>query len=660
MDPASNNLPLAFNMNKNKPPLLRYDDGSGKDDTPSSTTTQGADMQGGAMMPAQDMYGMNMMNMMGPSMDPSSQMNMMGPNMDPNMMMMGPMAMNQYGMMGPMGTMDPSMMNMTMMGPPPEREVITLKSCVLYPPPQNAAPRSVRERPPGCRTIFVGGLPETVTEEILTEVFEKCGNIVNLRISKKNFAHVRFEFQDSVEKALFISGYRMKIDDKDDKANTGRIHVDYANARDDQYEYECQERALMREMRHQERLQQAMLRPPSPPPLTHYTDSEATVLVEKIKGCSNDLEFIDVSNTLVQWIDRGHCNRRSAAVFYSMVQSVNSHVRKLLNEKQQLEEELENMKIRIRMRVQDIIKQFDQIEKVFSAALRQKAWDHFTKAQRKNIDTWYKQCKEIIKIQQDDFLKDRQEDEMDLSDGEGDATPAKKRKADSGTESLNNLKDENDILRCQMEAFKNEVDFVKEESKSVMVEKDKQIKALQNALQGMQQQLINSQRQMKLSEEKALQKEKELRQKDLSSHSLDKETTQENGNDTDNEKTGDNSSDKKDSSTPSASASPTVMIPALTLISTDPIVSSSGISLTQKEARILSLVCCFLHVHPFGATIDYLWSYLNQLVSVRVREVEDVLDKLPSLFQQELKGCGARLERRWVFQGYADAGNAES
>ena len=43
----------------------------------------------------------------------------------------------QYGMMGPMGTMDPSMMNMTMMGPPPEREVITLKSCVLYPPPQS-------------------------------------------------------------------------------------------------------------------------------------------------------------------------------------------------------------------------------------------------------------------------------------------------------------------------------------------------------------------------------------------------------------------------------------------------------------------------------------------------------------------------------------------
>ena len=68
------------------------------DDTPSSTTPQGGDLTSGTMMPAQGMYSMNMMNMMGPNMDPNSQMNMMGPNMDPNMMMMGPpMAMNQVG-----------------------------------------------------------------------------------------------------------------------------------------------------------------------------------------------------------------------------------------------------------------------------------------------------------------------------------------------------------------------------------------------------------------------------------------------------------------------------------------------------------------------------------------------------------------------------------
>lgn len=34
----------------------------------------------------------------------------------------------------------------------------------------------------------------------------------------------------------------------------------------------------------------------------------------------------------------------------------------------------------------------EQITAVFTAATRQKAWDHFSKAQRKNIDIWRKQC----------------------------------------------------------------------------------------------------------------------------------------------------------------------------------------------------------------------------------------------------------------------------
>jgi hypothetical protein len=33
-----------------------------------------------------------------------------------------------------------------------------------------------------------------------------------------------------------------------------------------------------------------------------------------------------------------------------------------------------------------------QIERVFSAACHKKVWDHFTKAQRKNIEMWKKQC----------------------------------------------------------------------------------------------------------------------------------------------------------------------------------------------------------------------------------------------------------------------------
>lgn len=35
----------------------------------------------------------------------------------------------------------------------------------------------------------------------------------------------------------------------------------------------------------------------------------------------------------------------------------------------------------------------DQIEKIFTLAQKQRNWDHFTKAQRKNIELWLKQAK---------------------------------------------------------------------------------------------------------------------------------------------------------------------------------------------------------------------------------------------------------------------------
>lgn len=47
---------------------------------------------------------------------------------------------------------------------------------------------------------------------------------------------------------------------------------------------------------------------------------------------------------LFAWIDRGEVNRRTANQFYSMIQSANSHVRRLMLEKAQEEEEVERAK----------------------------------------------------------------------------------------------------------------------------------------------------------------------------------------------------------------------------------------------------------------------------------------------------------------------------
>ena len=67
-------------------------------------------------------------------------------------------------------------------------------------------PTHTRERPPGCKTVFIGGLPENATEEILREMLANCGEICSLRLSKKNFAHIRFTSMESVDKALHFSG----------------------------------------------------------------------------------------------------------------------------------------------------------------------------------------------------------------------------------------------------------------------------------------------------------------------------------------------------------------------------------------------------------------------------------------------------------------------
>lgn len=231
------------------------------------------------------------------------------------------------------------------------KEVIHCPSCTLIPPNPNAPPPSTRERPPGCRTVFVGGLPENITEGIIHEIFERCGEITTLRLSKKNFCHIRFVFEASVDSAIYLSGYRVKIGNNNDPTNTGRLHVDYAQARDDQYEYECKQRQHQREQRHREKDRN---RSTSPPTVPHYTDHEATNVAEKIK---NDETFLKAVQTLVLWLERGDCSKKNSNIFYSMIQSANSHIRRLLNEKTQFEDEMNEAKNHYRIQMTKMIEQ---------------------------------------------------------------------------------------------------------------------------------------------------------------------------------------------------------------------------------------------------------------------------------------------------------------
>eukprot|EP00092_Neocalanus_flemingeri_P013009 GFUD01014019.1.p1 GENE.GFUD01014019.1~~GFUD01014019.1.p1 ORF type:complete len:925 (+),score=301.25 GFUD01014019.1:57-2831(+) len=569
-----------------------------------------------------------MIGPMMPGMDPAtSQSQMMGPMMDQP----GPMMPPQ----GPM--MDPSMMTPwslpSMVGTDGQliKQPITYRLSVLYPPNPQAPPPTTRERPPGCRTVFIGGLPENATEETVVDVFAKCGEIQTVRMSKKNFCHIRYCAEYCVDNAIYLSGWRMRMDNCSDGPNTGRLHVDFAQARDDLYEWECKQRSAERESRHRTRLIEDMNRPPSPPPVVHFSDHEAHTVTEEIRGeASEESDNWEMAvNTLMTWLERGDCNKRNAHTFFTMIQAASSHVKRLLGDQTEYEQELTKMKEDFKKKLSAISAQFSQIERVFGSAGHQKVWDHFTKAQRKNITAWKKQLQDVQTITKNTSMEE--EEDMDLEDEQEKEEPSMKKKKKYNPDKL---REESEEWACQAQTYRNEVESVKADMKSELETKEQQIKILQQTLQGMQQQLLEAQKKsgnlpefLMDSQEKKLQSKSPVKTHDVSAEE---------------DKLGE--TETNDTSAATASNDP------ITETSENLAESSCKpkIALAGEDAKLVAVIATFLNVHPFGAGTDYIWSYLLRVdPSVKHSEVEQLMEKYTNCFRMEVEGVGANLARKW-------------
>ncbi|XP_050983010.1 ecto-NOX disulfide-thiol exchanger 2 isoform X1 [Labeo rohita] len=660
-DPATNNEPLQFNSSNG--PLVS--------DCPLENGTENSKKRKRPNLPPEGLrnIAMDSNSLAMPMSDPNAwatAMNNLG--MAP-MSMTGQPIMSDFdpslGMMTGIAPMNPMMPGLGIVPPPVSqdmpivKEIIHCKSCTLFPPNPNLPPPATRERPPGCKTVFVGGLPENATEQLIVEVFEQCGSIIAIRKSKKNFCHIRFAEEHTVDKALFLSGYRIRLGSSTDKKDTGRLHVDFAQARDDLYEWECRQRMLAREERHRRRIEEDRLRPPSPPPIVHFSEHECSQLGEKLK---DDSKFPEAVRVLLTWVERGEVNRRNANNFYSMIQSSNSHIRRLMNEKAAHEKEMEEAKEKFKNALAGILVQFEQIVSVFHAASKQKAWDHFSKAQRKNLDMWRKQAEEIRNIHNEELMGIRREEEMEMSDDDMEDAPESKDSDDSGPlAQVEALKEENDSLRCQLDAYRNEVELLKQEQGKAQPQRSEedatrqqQLSFLQQALQGMQKQLLKlredlKQRETELeknSEEKQqlesqIQSLKDRIQAFPTSHALPLETTKQ------EDRGGDESANHANEAAAAAVVSCSQEKESL------PEKGPPSPVKSEREALLVGIISTFLHVHPFGASIEYICSYLQRLdTKISTTEVETLLGRLPCTFKQELTGVGASLEKRWKFCGF--------
>lgn len=146
--------------------------------------------------------------------------NMMHSQMTPQQMEMA--NMQQMMQMPGMNIMP----NMMMMNQPMPNQPIYFSTGVLLPPVPGIAIPPRRERPPGCRTIFVGGLPQGITEDVLTEIFQRFGDIDEIKLHK-GVCHVRFEKPESVEQSFSVSGCRLKGHNQNENEAI-MLYIDYA------------------------------------------------------------------------------------------------------------------------------------------------------------------------------------------------------------------------------------------------------------------------------------------------------------------------------------------------------------------------------------------------------------------------------------------------
>ncbi|GFX52603.1 ecto-NOX disulfide-thiol exchanger 1 [Trichonephila clavipes] len=503
---------------------------------------------------------------------------------------------------------------------------ISLSNAVLTPPLPGE--NITRLKPDGCRTVLVTCLPEKITQDIIKEAFERCGSISEIRMSDKHFCHIRFNEMESVEQALLLSGYRIKIEDKDDPAYTAKLHVDCVTACDDLHEFGCRKRLREREERHRAREG----RPPSPPPISHFSEHEAIAVNEKLR---NEETFKESARILITWLKRGECSKSNCGIFYFMLQSSNSHVKRLRNEKLKCEEEVQKAKENLDVMTRSIQLELSEIEKVYAAAVVQKNWDHFSKNQRRRIEYWKKEIAHFSAA----LIASRVEENMDLDVDEN----AEECSNEDQTENdeLYQLRESNDTLKQQLLSTQKELDHYKQtcneyyeeivKLKSISEESQRvgQLSSIQKELDDYKQ--TSNEYYEKIVKLKSICEEI-VKLKSISEESQrvgSSEIPVENGYYSDNA--------RKDVSVTNSS---TQCVP-------------DEANVTANETCLVTLMSIFLLVHPFGANIDYICSYLLQThPAVTKIDIETLLKKFPNSFKEVSTEIGVTLEKKWKYVAF--------
>lgn len=187
--------------------------------------------------------------------------------------------------------------------------------------------------------------------------------------------------------------------------------------------------------------------------------------------------------------------------------------------------------------------------------------------------------------------------------------------------------------------YKHEVDLVKSDLKNDTELKEQQIKVLQETIRNLQTQLLENKSKEKESEQKLKGLEDKLKSANVKELLLKTKiaTWHNNKKSGGSGGSGDVSNDELQSEDGGGGR----------------ILNVKCERMDEDEAKVISIVSAFLVVHPFGASISYIWSYLNQFVqSVSAKALEEILMRYAHLFVEDVSGVGAKIEKKWKYTGF--------
>ena len=204
----------------------------------------------------------------------------------------------------------------------PNTGTVVCGSVIVIPQSPFETKAKRREKPPICNTVFVGSLPDNTTHKHLHDLFNKCGKVMDIRISKgRNFGHVQFEFEENVERAMLLSGCRIRVGPTNTLEDVNTLHVDYAQPR---FDVEVQKHSEITE------------------PLD-FSISNAGIISFELHR--DESFYLAAKNTLL-WIERGRCNTVTTNTFFGLISSCNTHCRKIGKKVKEVDKEEEDWKLR--------------------------------------------------------------------------------------------------------------------------------------------------------------------------------------------------------------------------------------------------------------------------------------------------------------------------